>query len=85
MLKGAQTCGPCSLCNQTSNRYFHTCIWGERKYGRFITIVYPHIVKHYDHICICRACHHDLDNNIGNESHAQPTMAKTTSMYRNLL
>jgi len=22
-----------------------------------------------DHVCICRACHHDIDNNIGNCNH----------------
>ena len=64
-------CGPCSLCTQTSTRYFHTSSWDSVKYTHFVKHVLPSTcrVTENDPMCICRACHHDINSNIGNENH----------------
>ena len=62
-------CGPCSLCNRTSARYFHTESWDSDKLTHFINHVCPPKLTTNDRICICRACHHDIDSNISNENY----------------
>ena len=64
-------CGPCSLCKRTSTRYFHTDSWDSDKYMHFIKHVVPPsctVTKKYP-VCICRACYHDLNTNVGNDNH----------------
>ena len=61
-------CGPCSLCNRTSNRYFHTDSWDCNKYAHFESHILPTPTTS-NHVCICRACHHDIDRNIGITNH----------------
>ena len=62
-------CGPCSLCNRTSTRYFHTDSWDSDKYTHFTNNVLPPALTAKKHMCICRACHHDIDSNISNEKY----------------
>lgn len=62
-------CGPCSLCNRTSTRYFHTDSWDSDKYTHFTNSVLPPALTAKKHMCICRACHHDIDSNISNEKY----------------
>lgn len=61
--------GPCSLCNQTSTRYFHTESWESRKYTHFVDHVLPPTMSTNDQMCICCACHYDINSNTGNENH----------------
>ena len=69
MSKDTNSCGPCSLCERTSSRYFHTENWDSDKYTHFTTHILPSTLTANEHICICRACHHDIHNNVGNENH----------------
>lgn len=60
-------CGPCSPCHQSSSRYFYPKNWDETKRTHFAAYVMKPKSKSTD--CICRACNHDLDSNIGNFNH----------------
>lgn len=70
MSSTSHECGPCSLCNRTSTRYFHTDKWEHDKYMHLIGHIVPtNQIGNQRNLCICRACHHDISSNIGNENH----------------
>ena len=56
-------CGPCSLCKQESARYSHPQNWEPQTRIHYMLLLN---IQDYEtrHICICRACHHDLTQNI---------------------
>ena len=43
--------------------------WDSDKYTHFTNNVLLSALAAKNHMCICRACHHDIDSNIGNENH----------------
>ena len=53
---------------KTSTCYFHTKFWDSDKLTHFTTHVCPPTPSVNDHLCICRACYHDIDSNINNEN-----------------
>ena len=62
----SRKCGPCSLCHQESTRYFHPQSWEQEKRCRYMSMLKLTAAdNNSSHICICRACHHDLDQNSG--------------------
>lgn len=67
----SKECGPCSLCQRTSTRYFHTESWDNDKLARFKSHVLPATISLNDHthICICRACYHDIESKICKENY----------------
>ena len=79
-------CGPCSLCKRTSTRYFHPDNWESDKCRHFMNHVVPSALTANNHVCICRACHHDINSNIGNQDHIprwkKLKISKTTEFCR---
>ena len=57
-------CGPCSLCQQHSNCYFHPQSWELEKRTLYMSLL---MLEEYEtiHVCICWACHHDMEQNSG--------------------
>ena len=57
-------CGPCTFCEQHLNHYFHPQNWKSEKRTQYMSLLMLN-ESEIAHICICRACHHDLDQNSG--------------------